>query len=98
MEVSAEATRAEVILFLPEWSEVRVALDDILDAYNGVPVKPSQCRANIIALWCLSKQQRVFVPQDRLGFGLASALPTFCRASRLTVAGARQTLGSMAGA
>ena len=44
---------------MPEWAEMQFALEDIPDAYNGVPVLPSHSRANISMLWSPSDSKWV---------------------------------------
>ena len=46
---------------LPEWCELRFSLDDMPDAYNGVPVLPGHARGNIIGLWSPETEQWMYV-------------------------------------
>ena len=97
-EVTMDAVLADILAALPHWCSLRISLDDIPDAYNGVPVRPDQARANIIALWSPPDQCWVYVSQQGLGFGLSSAVPTFCRAPTLAVAAARRVFGTVTAA
>jgi hypothetical protein len=41
--LDAEAALADLAAAMPAWAELSVSLDDIPDAYNGVPVWPPPC-------------------------------------------------------
>ena len=83
---------------LPEWCTLWFPFDDIPDAYSGVPVRPDHARGNIIGLWSPESSQWMYVAQQGLGFGLTSAVPTFCRSPTLAAAASRRVLCLASGA
>ena len=88
--ISASLAVAEILPLLPEWAALEMGLDDIPDAYNGTPVVREQAAANIAAVYCPETSEWLHVEQGGLGFGLQSAVPSFCRMPLLTASTARR--------
>jgi hypothetical protein len=84
----------ELLQALPPWAVIALGLDDIPDAYNGTPVFPRHAPANIASVYNVEERDWNFVEQDGLGFGLESAVASFCRLPALTTSAARRIYGS----
>jgi hypothetical protein len=89
--------KLQVLAAIPVWVRFELGTDDMPDAYNGSPVKPSQAGANIVAVYNVDMNRWEYSEQDGMGFGLMSAVTNFCRLPTLAVACARTVFATITG-
>lgn len=78
------------------WLSLRLATDDLPDAYRGLPVHPDHMKYSYIAIY--TDHQWQFTPLYGLAYGLESAVINFNRLPQLGVAAARRICASFAAA
>ena len=78
------------------WLQLRVATDDLPDAYRGLPVAGDQMAYSHVAVFV--EGQWRFTPLFGLAYGLESAVVNFNRLPQLGVAAARRVCASFAAA
>ena len=82
---------------LPSWFSMRLATDDLPDAYRGHPVQDSQLRFSCVAVYVEGLGWR-FTILYGLAYGLEAAVVAFNRFPLLGVAAARRCTSSMSAA
>jgi hypothetical protein len=75
---------------LPSWFSPTIALDDLPDAYRGVPIHPDDGRVALVAVWNGKTRDWLFAEAHSMLFGLSAAVIHFNRKPTLLVAAARR--------
>lgn len=96
--IREDAELLEALLALPEWFAPLMGLEDLPDAYRGVPIHPEDQRACYVAVWHPKHKLWVFAASHAMLFGFASAVVAFNRLPTLAVAVARRMCAACAGA
>ena len=86
-----------LVKLLPEWLDASMFIQDMVDAYRQVPVKPDHLAATVIAVW-VPDAGWAFTIMYGCPFGMSSAVLNFNRLPALCIAAARRCMGVMSGA
>ena len=92
------ASTEEVLKALPSWFEPAMGIEDLPDAYRGVPLHPADARMAIVAFWSTEAGGWRFAISRAMLFGLSAAVIHFNRKPTLAVAAVRRFGGVAAAA
>ena len=67
--VSPRADKDTVVAGLPNWFAPVIAVDDLPDAYRGVPLRQDDSRAAIVAVWDPKMHVWLFAESRAMLFG-----------------------------
>ena len=67
--VSRRADKDTIVAGLPSWFVPVIAVDDLPDAYRGVPLRQDDSRAAIVAVWDPSMHAWMFAESRAMLFG-----------------------------
>ena len=85
----------ETLSAIPPWFDPAIGVEDLPDAYRGVPLHPEEERMAIVAFYSVEKAKWEFAKSRAMLFGLSAAVIHFNRKPTLAVAVARR-LGGVA--
>ena len=88
--VSSKEEAQKVLDALPEWFRPIFGLDDMPDAYRGVPLHPDDSNVAIVAVWDEAIKAWKFAISRSMLFGLSAAVLHFNRKPTLLVAASRR--------
>ena len=74
---------------MPDWFQLVIGLNDLLDAYRQCPNAPSQAHLNVVGFWHSLVKEWVYVVLKGHVFGKLAAVLNFCRLPCLTSAFAK---------
>ena len=86
----ANASSQEVLGILPQWFEPAMGVEDLPDAYRGVPLHPEDAKIAVVAFWSAKLSSWTFAVSRAMLFGLSAAVIHFNRKPTLAVAIARR--------
>ena len=84
------AEREVVLKALPSWFRPVFGLDDLPDAYRGVPLHCDDSNVTIVAVWNAATRAWIFAQSFSMLFGLSAAVLHFNRKPTLLVAASRR--------
>ena len=91
--VSPEQSLAELLKLLPDWFQLVIGLNDLLDAYRQCPNAPNQAHLNVVGFLHSLLKEWVYMVLKGHVFGKLAAVLNFCRLPCLTSAFARRIYG-----
>ena len=91
--VDPQSDAATVLQALPEWFDPVFGLDDLPDAYRGVPIHEEDGNVAIVAVWDPRFNTWRFAIARAMFFGFSAAVNNFNRKPTLLTAAARRFFG-----
>ena len=80
---------ARSLAALPRWFEPVMGVEDLPDAYRGVPLRPEDAKIAVVAFWSAKLNSWAFAVSRAMLFSLSAAVIHFYRKPTLAVAASR---------